>query len=132
MSAPFLSYAWENCLYFVLIVVPSGPPLNVAFKSRGKKSLEVSWKAPDQRWNGEPKGYRVCHSNQEMSNNPKCTGLTKSLLHTIFNLQPSTKHFVTVSAATSFGFGPKSSEISKITNGGKRLIIEFSYEFVAA
>ena len=105
--------------------------MNVAFKSRGKNSLEVSWKAPNQRWNGEPKGYQVCHSDQEMSNNPKCTGLTGSLSHTIFNLQPSTKYFVTVSAATSVGAGPKSSEISKITNGGKRPIIKISYEFVA-
>ncbi len=126
LTAPFLSCMGKLPIFYVGCVVPSEPPSNVAFKSRGKNSLEVSWEAPDQSWNGEPKGYQVCHSDQQMSNKPTCIGLTaQSLSHTISNLQPSTKYFVTVSAATSVGAGPKSSKVSKITNGGKRPIIQF-------
>jgi hypothetical protein len=100
-------------------IAPSGPPLNVTFTSRGKHWLELSWKAPDQRWNGEEKGYQVCHSVQENSSNPSCSELTNSLSYTISQLLSSTKYFVTVSAATNAGVGPRSLEVSKMTNGGK-------------
>ncbi|CAB4039787.1 Down syndrome cell adhesion molecule 1 homolog, partial [Paramuricea clavata] len=98
--------------------VPSGPPLNVTFTSRGKYSLNVSWNAPnDNLWNGKPTGYLVCYSSRARTNNPRCYGRTAALSLTINNLQPSTEYFVTVSAATSVGGGLKSAEISKITNG---------------
>jgi hypothetical protein len=100
------------------IVAPGGPPLNVVFKSREKNLLEVSWEAP-QIWNGIPRGYQVCYSFEENSSNPSCSWQNTSLSYTISQLLPSTKYFVTVSAATNAGSGPKSSEISKITNGGK-------------
>ena len=106
-----------------MIVAPSGPPLNVTFTSLGKNSLEVSWQAPDQSWNGERKGYQVCHSLQENSSNVSCSGLTKSLSYNISELLSSTKYFVTVSAATNAGFGPKSLEVSQITSGGIGKII---------
>ena len=92
----------------------------MAFGSRTKNSLSVSWRAPDERSrNGKLKGYRICYSDQEKSNNPTCTERITALTYTINNLQSATKYFVTVSAGTSVGLGPNSAEISRITNGGK-------------
>ncbi|CAB4004623.1 Receptor-type tyrosine- phosphatase F [Paramuricea clavata] len=97
--------------------VPSGPPLDVNFESRGKNSLKVSWKTPDKRlWHGELTGYQVCYSTLESDKNPKCSRAT-AFLYTIYNLHSSTEYFVTVSAGTKVGYGNKSLEISQITNG---------------
>lgn len=110
---------FKESFYFFLTTAPSKPPY-VAFGSRTKNSLSLSWRAPDKQFrNGKLTGYRVCHSDQERSNNPTCIERNTTLTYTINNLQSSTKYFVTVSAGTSVGFGANSAEISKITNGGK-------------
>ena len=106
--------------YVFSVVVPSGTPLNVTFTYSGKRSLKLSWNAPHEcLWNGKLTGYLVCHSDRAKAGNPKCSERINALKYTIINLQPSTKYFVTVSVGTSVGFGPKSAEISKITDGGK-------------
>ena len=91
---------------------------------RRKKKLVVSWNEPDARkWIGIATRYKICHSTKEHASGPKCDVLygrrATKLSYEITSLQPSTKHFVTVSAGTSVGFGPRSEEISKITNGGR-------------
>ena len=102
---------------------PSGPPLSVAFISRTKNSLSVSWQAPDEDVrNGKLTGYQVCYSNQRNLENPSCI-TTRTTSHTINNLHQTTKYFVTVSAGTSAGFGTKSPEINKTTSGGEYRII---------
>ena len=104
----------------------SGPPLSVAFISRTKNSLSVSWQAPhkDVR-NGKLTGYQVCYSNKTK---PTCIERNTTLTYTIHNLQPATKYFVAISAGTSAGFGSKSPEIKKTTNGGKCLyFVHISY-----
>ena len=99
---------------------PSGPPLVVAFVSRTNNSLSVSWQAPDEDVrNGKLTGYQVCYSDQRNLKNPTCIATNTTLLYTISNLQQTTKYFVTVSAGTSAGFGTKSPEINKTTNGGE-------------
>ena len=97
----------------------SGPPLNVTLESPNKNSLEVSWKIPDKKLqNSELTGYQVCLYSKGIS--PECFVIksTKVLSLTLNNLQPSTKYFVTVLAITKAGYGEKSLEVSKITNGG--------------
>ena len=97
----------------------SGPPSNLVFKSRSKTSLQVSWNAPEERLqSGEITGYNVCFHTKDTA--PKCLlpKSTKVLSHTLRNLRPSTKYYVTVAASTSVGYGEKSLEMSKITNGG--------------
>lgn len=103
---------------FSIIPVPSGPPHNVIFKSRGKTWLEISWKAPVSSRDDEVKEYQVCYSTRDTF--PKCLvhNDTKTLSFTIRNLLPSTKYFVAVSASTQFTHGEKSLNVSKITNGG--------------
>lgn len=89
----------------------------MTIKSRGKSSLDVSWKAPDDILeNGEIKGYQVCFYTRNI--NSECLELdgTKRLSLTIKNLQPSTKYFATVSARTKAGSGEKSLAVSEITN----------------
>ena len=103
---------------------PSGPPLSVAFIYRTKNSLSVSWRAPDEDVrNGKLTGYQVCYSNQTKST---CIERNTTLTCTIYNLQPATKYFVTISAGTSAGFGAKSPEINKTTNGGEFAIIGYT------
>ena len=102
----------------LLLVGNSGPPLNVTLKSHGKTSLDVSWKVPDENLqNSEVTGYQVCYTKDTA---PKCLVVqgSKVLSRTLYHLQPSTKYFVTVSAITKAGYGVKSLEVSKITNGG--------------
>ena len=102
---------------------PSGPPLGVAFISRTKNSLSVSWKAPDEDVrNVKLTGYQVCYSDQRNLENPSCIETNTTLSYTINNLQHSTKYFATVSAGTSAAFGKKSQEINKTTNGGEYTI----------
>ena len=104
------------CLF---TIVPSAPPLNVTVHSQGKNLLAVSWQAPDKRlWDGELTGYQVCYSTLESDKNAKCL-MTATFVYTISKLHPSTKYFVTVSAGTRAGYGNKSLEVSRITNGGK-------------
>ncbi|XP_028402580.1 receptor-type tyrosine-protein phosphatase delta-like isoform X10 [Dendronephthya gigantea] len=97
--------------------VPSGPPLDVKFESRGKTTLQLSWMDPrSDLHNGILRGYQVCYSSQKTSTSPKCNEIT-TLSFTIDDLRPSTKYFVTVAAGTRAGFGIKSAEINKTTNG---------------
>ena len=101
------------------IRAPDAPPLDVKFVALGKKSFSWSWKTPSQdSWNGKLTGYEVCLFKQESTSKPRCKTTSVMLSHTINNLEPATKYFVTVSAATSVGFGPRSPRISKITNEG--------------
>ena len=106
---------------FSLFSVPSGAPGSVALTTRSRNKLTVSWSAPSRNLrNGKLTGYRVCYSDKENSSNPSCfqkNALSNTTV--IEKLRPATKYFVTVAAATSAGYGPKSMEISKITNGGK-------------
>jgi hypothetical protein len=94
----------------------------VAFIKRSKSKLTVSWSAPAQKLrNGQLTGYNVCYSDKTRSSNPTCS-LKNPHSNTaqINNLRFATKYFLTVAARTTAGYGPKSMEISKITNGGKR------------
>ncbi|CAB4005657.1 Down syndrome cell adhesion molecule homolog isoform X2 [Paramuricea clavata] len=96
----------------------SGPPLDVTIDSRGKNSLEVSWKAPDESLqDGELTGYQVCFYSKDTASECLMFKSAKVLSLTLNNLLPSTKYFVTVSASTKAGYGEKSSEVSKITSG---------------
>ena len=107
---------YSACLF---TIVPSALPFNVTIHSRGKNVLVVYWQAPDKRlWDGELTGYQVCYSTLESDKNAKCL-MTATFVYTISKLHPSTKYFVTVSAGTRAGYGNKSLEVSKITNGGK-------------
>jgi hypothetical protein len=95
----------------------------VNLKSHGKNSLDVSWKVPDEKLqNSELTGYQVCFYTRNAT--PECLMLqsTKVLSLTLNNLQPSTKYFVTVTANTKAGYGEKSLEVSKITNGGNSIL----------
>jgi hypothetical protein len=84
----------------------------------------VSWNAPrDQRRDGEQKNYDVCYSFYEKSSNPGCRRLNSSNQLILNGLNSARKYFVTVSTVTYEGgrrlTGPKSVEVSQITNGGK-------------
>ena len=122
----YILYKYIYIQYFSLIfssiLVPSGPPLNVNINSRSNNSLGISWNAPDKNlWNGKLTGYQVCYSSSVIGENQECFHTESSVLsYNIPQLQPSTRYFVTVAASTKIGYGNKSSEISKITNGGKR------------
>ncbi|CAB4044052.1 Down syndrome cell adhesion molecule 1 homolog, partial [Paramuricea clavata] len=99
---------------------PSGPPSHVRFTYWGKNRLDVSWNAPDTKfWNGVLTRYLLCYANQTRARRPRCRFIRSGtrLQGTIYNLQPTTKYFVTVSAGTKVGYGNKSLEISKITSG---------------
>jgi hypothetical protein len=105
----------------------------VAFNSRGKTSLQVSWKAPDESFqNVELTGYQVCFYTRDTA--PECLvfASSKVLSLTLNNLKPSTKYFVTVSASTKAGYGEKSSEVSKITSGGNSVSIDSWHLFQRA
>ena len=111
-----------NVRHFLFITVPTAPPLNVHFARRSERKLEVSWDKPDRRrWSVITTRYKICYSTQERSSRPSCRE-TNRLSYEITSLQPSTKYFVSVSAGTNDGFGPKSAEISQITNGGMNLV----------
>ena len=112
-----------NVRDFLFIAVPTAPPWNVHFKTRGSRKLVVSWNEPDKRvWSGQTTRYEICHSTQRRDLRPTCS-VTDRLSYEITSLQPSTRYFVTVSAGTSDGFGRKSVEISEMTYGGKRLVM---------
>ena len=95
--------------------------MNVAFTYRSSETLTISWTAPPRNsWNGQRLTYQVCSSYNARSSNPTCSSENiQSSTAVIKNLRPATKYFVTVAAGTSAGYGPKSTEISKITNEGK-------------
>ena len=110
-----------NVRRFLFITVPTAPPLNVHFARRSERKLTVSWNNPDtRRWSGITTRYKICYSTQERASRPTCKE-TNRLSYEITSLQPSTKYFVTVSAGNNDGVGPKSAEISQITNGGMNL-----------
>ncbi|CAB4005118.1 Down syndrome cell adhesion molecule homolog isoform X1, partial [Paramuricea clavata] len=114
----YYSTEWSSTVKTIVKPGLSGPPLNVAFNSRGKTSLQVSWRAPEERLqNVELTGYQVCFYTRDTA--PECLVLTstKVLSLTLNNLKPSTKYFVTVSASTKAGYGEKSLEVTKITSG---------------
>ena len=112
---------WATSSSFSLFPVPSEAPGSVAFTKRSKEQLTVSWRAPSRNsQNGELTGYRVCYSHKANSNNQSCSPKNaQSYTAQISDLRPATKYFVTVAARTAAGYGPKSEEINKITNGGK-------------
>ena len=95
----------------------------MAFAKRSRNKLTVSWIAPaENSQNGKLTGYNVCYSENARSSNLSCSPTNaQSYTAQINNLQPATKYFVTVAARTTAGYGPKSAEISKITNGGKNI-----------
>ena len=111
-----------NVRHFLFITVPTAPPLNVRLTKRSERQLVVSWDKPDtRRWSGKATRYKICHSTQERDLRPTCKE-TNRLSYEITSLQPFTKYFVTVSAGTSFGFGPKTAEVSEMTNRGMSLV----------
>ena len=96
--------------------------MNVRFTTRMKKKLVVSWNEPDKgRWNGTATRYKICYSTQQRASRPSCKETHGLSSYEITSLQPATKYFVTVSAGTRDGFGPKSEEICVITYGGENL-----------
>ncbi|CAB4019763.1 receptor-type tyrosine- phosphatase F-like [Paramuricea clavata] len=112
-----------------LETIPSGFPSNVTFTKRSNNKLTVSWRHLNQSLrNGILIGYIVCYSDKARSSNLSCSHQNAYSNSTVINkLQPATKYFVTVAAATSVGYGPKSSEISKITNGERVDPVATSY-----
>ena len=101
----------------VFNAVPTVPPLNLRFTAHGKRKLVLSWNQPDTRvWSGNATRYKICYSNQERASRLRCSETTR-LQYEITSLQPATRYFVTVSAGTSYGFGPKSAEVSEMTYG---------------
>ena len=110
-----------NVRRFLFIIAPTAPPLYVRLTKRSETRLAVSWKKPDPRiWSGITTRYQICYSTQQRASRPTCKE-TNRLSYEITSLQPSTKYFVTVSAGNNDGVGPKSAEISQITNGGMNL-----------
>ena len=110
---------------FLPMVVPTKSP-SAKFTARSRNSLKVSWGSLQGllRRFGKLKEYRICYSFRDNRENEKCKNIEASATsYTIKNLYPSTKYFVTVAAGTSAGFGRKSEEISKITNGGKLYVL---------
>ncbi|XP_028402590.1 receptor-type tyrosine-protein phosphatase delta-like isoform X2 [Dendronephthya gigantea] len=111
---------------------PSGRPYNVKLAARSQTSLNITWTAPHKRtWNAEKlTGFKVCHYIHENKNSLTCISVTSSATtawsytYTINRLQSSTKYFVTVSAATVGGVGPKSTTVSGITDGGPVKLLE--------
>ena len=129
----------SDIMIFYLYSVPSGSPWNVTITKRSKNKLSVSWRAPDQSLQtDELTGYKVCYSDKARSSNSNCSVCysdkvrsrnpscfqenDQSYTTVIKKLRPAIKYFVTVTAGTSGGYGRKSAEISKITNGGKTII----------
>ena len=85
---------------------------------RGERKLVVTWNAPDsRRWSGKATRYKICYSTQQRDSRPRCLE-TNRLSYEITSLQPATRYFVTVSAGTTAGFGPKSVEIHEVTKEG--------------
>ena len=85
---------------------------------RTRTKLVVSWKKPNsQEWSGEVTRYKICYSTEERILWPKCSE-TIGLSYEITSFKPATKYFVTVSAGTIYGFGPKSAKNNEITYGG--------------
>ncbi|XP_028399361.1 uncharacterized protein LOC114522811 [Dendronephthya gigantea] len=114
----YYSTGWSKGVKTKVTPGPSGPPLDVSLKSRGKYTLEVSWEAPEESSRtGELIGYQVCFYTNETPLECFVLKNTNVLALTLKNLQPSTKYFVTVAANTKAGYGEKSSVVSKITNG---------------
>ena len=90
---------------------------------RTRNKLVVSWKKPNsQEWSGGVTRYKICHSIHEGASQPTCSE-EMGFSHEITSFKPATKYFVTVSAGTSDGFGPKSAEISRITYGGMSRVL---------
>ena len=86
-----------------------------------QRKLVVTWDAPNsRRWSGTATRYKIFYSTQQRASRPRCLE-TSRLSYEITSLNSSTRYFVTVSAGTSLGFGPKSEEISVITYGGENL-----------
>ena len=107
-----------NTIHFLSIAVPTAPPLDVGFTSRGERKLVVSWNEPDTRiWSGKATRYKICYSTQQRASRPRCLE-TSRLSYEITSLNPATRYFVTVSAGTTAGFGPKSEEIHEVTKEG--------------
>ena len=115
----------SDIIFFFSFPVPSGAPKSVAFTNRSKELLTVSWRAPSENsQNSKLTGYRVCYSHKARSSNPSCSPTNAhSYTAQINNLRFATKYFVTVAGRTASGYGPKSMEISKITNGGKHTVV---------
>jgi hypothetical protein len=107
-------------MFLFIYLVPSGPPLSVTVNFRSNDSLGISWEKPyENLWNGELTAYQVCYRTA-VDENKNCFYTEPSVLSlNVSDLQPSTKYLVTVAASTKIGYGNKSLEISKITNGGK-------------
>ena len=98
--------------------MPSGPPLGVAIESRSEKELNITWDRPERKfWNGKLTGYQVCYYSGKSRKDWKCVK-TPAESYSISQLESATKYSVTVAAGTKIGYGNKSSEVSKITNGG--------------
>lgn len=90
------------------------------FIARTKRSLELSWNAPDENLQSRLTGYQVCYwRTLSPADKPYCTNRPIKSPYTLINLEPAVKYSVTVAAGTNAGFGTKSPEINKITNGGK-------------
>jgi hypothetical protein len=142
-----VTYVVERCIssnechhdFSSLYSVPSGSPWNVTITKRSKNELTVSWRAPDQSLQTDQlTGYKVCYFDKARSSNSNCSVCysdkarsrnpscfqenDQSYTIVMGELRPATPYFVTVTAGTSGGYGPKSKEISKITNGGKTII----------
>ena len=107
--------------HFLSIAVPTAPPLNVRVTRSGERKLLVSWNEPDRQiWSGKATRYKICYSTQQRASRSTCSE-TNRLSYEITSLQPFKRYFVTVSAGTSDGFGPKSEEISQTTDEGMNL-----------
>ena len=97
--------------------------MNVRFTSRSRRRLVVSWNPPNRQiWSGGVTRYEICHSIHEGASQPECSE-AMGFSYEITSFKPATKYFVTVSAGTSDGFGPKSAEISRITYGGMSRVL---------
>ena len=111
---------WIPCFVLFLILVPSGPPFGVVIESRSEKELNITWDPPERKfWNGKLTGYQVCYCYGKSCKDWKCALVkTPAESYSISQLESATKYSVTVAAGTKIGYGNKSSEVSKITNGG--------------
>ena len=101
----------QYCIAFHINTVPSGFPQDISIDSTSSQSAEISWSLPllEER-NGIITSYTVTVSRQGSGSQILLTSATTSI--SVNMLNPFTTYTVTVTASTSIGVGPPSTQLS--------------------
>ena len=103
----------------MILLVPSGPPLNIRTVAKSASSLSLAWDAPEtSKQNGVITNYTGCISDSE---NGSCFQTVTANKREWFltSLKASTKYYVRILASTKVGNGNYSANREFFTNGGK-------------